>query len=337
MMVSMAGDFASFRFSTADLPPEQRLPMWHEVYGRSLSRRILSPFNLPVGGADMRVQMLCRARNGAGTGAGVCITRMALGGGGTAQRTRELLSDGNDDVILYVQETGGRIVSQLGREATVGPGGGVLVSNADTSTIVVPDAGRLVGIGLPRRLMRALAPGLEDAFIRPLPPATDALRLLRGYLGILDDEHALSTPELRRAVATHIHDLCALAIGATRDAAEIARGRGLRAARLRAIKADIAQNLAHGDTSAVALALRQRVTPRYIRKLFEGEGTTLSQFVLCQRLAQVHRMLSDPRHGHQTIGTIAYNAGFGDLSTFNHAFRRHFGATPSEVRAAMRR
>jgi AraC-like DNA-binding protein len=307
------------------------------VYGRSLSRRILSPFDLLVGGAEMRVQVLCRARNRGGTDAGVTITRMALGGGGMAQRTRELLSDGDDDVILYVQEAGRRIVSQLGREATVGPAGGVLVSNADTGTIVVPDASRLVGIGLPRRLMRVLAPGLEDAFIRPLTPATDALRLLRGYLGIVDDEHALSKPELRRAVAAHIHDLCALAIGATRDAAEIARGRGLRAARLRAIKADIAQNLAHGDVSASALALRQRVTPRYIGKLFESEGTTLSQFVLCQRLAQVHRMLSDPRHRHQTISTIAYNAGFNDLSTFNRAFRRHFSATPSDVRAGTQR
>jgi AraC-like DNA-binding protein len=28
--------------------------------------------------------------------------------------------------------------------------------------------------------------------------------------------------------------------------------------------------------------------------------------------------------------TIAYDVGFGDLSTFNREFRRHFGATPSD-------
>jgi hypothetical protein len=33
-----------------------------------------------------------------------------------------------------------------------------------------------------------------------------------------------------------VHDLTALALGASRDAAEIAKGRGLRAARLNAIK-----------------------------------------------------------------------------------------------------
>jgi AraC-like DNA-binding protein len=80
--------------------------------------------------------------------------------------------------------------------------------------------------------------------------------------------------------------------------------------------------------------MRRRVTPRYIRKLFEGEGTSLSRFVLNQRLALVHRLLTNPRHGHRTIGALAFELGFGDLSTFNREFRRYYGATPSDVRAA---
>src|SRR5262249_4272869 len=133
-----------------------------------------------------------------------------------------------------------------------------------------------------------------------------------------------------------IHDLCALVIGATRDAREIAMGRGLRAARLRAIKADVARNLGDGDVTATALADRQRVTPRYIYKLFENEGTTLSRFVLGQRLIRVVRMLSAPRHADRTSGALAYDVGFADLSTFNREFRRHYGATPSDVRSSAR-
>jgi AraC-like DNA-binding protein len=160
--------------------------------------------------------------------------------------------------------------------------------------------------------------------------------MLVAYLDVLKSETALETPELRHAVAMHIHDLCALAIGATRDAAELAEGRGLRAARLNAIKADIAEHLGDGRLRATAIAMRQGITPRYIHKLFEGEGLTLSRFVCGQRLARVHRMLADPRHDHRTIGSLVYGAGFGDLSTFNREFRRHFGMTPSEVRAESR-
>jgi hypothetical protein len=77
------------------------------------------------------------------------------------------------------------------------------------------------------------------------------------------------------------------------------------AARLRAIKADIAQNLA-GDVNVAALSARHRLSERYIRKLFEGENTSLSQFVLSQRLILEHRMLMDPRHADCTISDIAF-------------------------------
>lgn len=126
-------------------------------------------------------------------------------------------------------------------------------------------------------------------------------------------------------------ELVGLALGVTRDVAEIVAGRGSRTARLCAIKADIAQNL-EGDVTAAALSSRHRISPRYIRKLFAGENLSLSKFVLCQRLTRVHRMLADPRCADRTIADIALAAGFGDVSTFNRHFRRHFGLTPSDVR-----
>jgi AraC-like DNA-binding protein len=162
-----------------------------------------------------------------------------------------------------------------------------------------------------------------------------AMRMLVRYLELLT-QGAAANVELGMLAEAHVHDLIALALGATREAAEIAGGRGVRAARLRAIKADIAQNLRSDDVSAAGLAKRHGVTPRYIHKLFEGEGVTLSRFVRDQRLAHVRRMLADPRHADLTIGAIAFQAGFGDLSTFNREFRRQFGATPTDVRLGAR-
>ena len=62
----------------------------------------------------------------------------------------------------------------------------------------------------------------------------------------------------------------------------------------------------------------------------------MSRYVLGLRLARVRGMLSDPRHAHRTISALAFDAGFGDLSTFNRAFRLRYHATPSDVRAATR-
>ena len=47
-------------------------------------------------------------------------------------------------------------------------------------------------------------------------------------------------------------------------------------------------------------------------------------------------MLADPSHDHLPITDIAYAAGFGDLSHFNHSFRRRYGATPREIRRTPR-
>jgi AraC-like DNA-binding protein len=124
-----------------------------------------------------------------------------------------------------------------------------------------------------------------------------------------------------------------LALGATRDGAAIAGERGMRAARLKAVKDDLAAN---PGLRLAALAARQRVTPRYVQLLFEEAGTTFTAYARDERLSRAHRMLVDPRYASWTISAIAYEAGFGDLSHFSHVFRRRYGATPSEVRAESR-
>jgi AraC-like DNA-binding protein len=138
---------------------------------------------------------------------------------------------------------------------------------------------------------------------------------------------------LRSLVVTHVYDLVALALGATRDATAIANDRGARAARLHAIKTEILNSLGRHELSLAGLAARHGVTPRHVQTLFESDGSTFSRFLLDQRLARAHHMLSNPLLAEQTISRIAYEVGFGDLSHFNRAFRRRYGETPSDVRA----
>ncbi len=326
----------TLRFSTENVPAAERVRSWHEVFDRSISRRELSPLSEGPFHMQVTVSNLWDAGPPGERRSAVCVQRMRFTAGFSAWRSRELLADGNDDIVLYIHRAGRRVLSQLGRETEVEPGRGLLASNADTSTITVPDPSCFTCIAVPRKPLTALVPGLEDLLARPLSGDSGVLQLLGSYLAVLERETEMDTPELRQTVIAHIYDLVAVALGAARDQLEIAKGRGIRAARIQAIKADIARNLVDGEVSAGALAARHGVTPRYIHKLFESEGTTLSKFVLGQRLSRVHRMLTDFRNADRTIGALAYDAGFNDLSSFNHAFRRCYGATPSDVRAAPR-
>lgn len=119
-------------------------------------------------------------------------------------------------------------------------------------------------------------------------------------------------------------------------ATEEAQDRGLPAARLRAIKQDIANNLARPGLSVAALADQHSCTPRSVQRLFETAGTTFTEYVLDQRLMQAYRVLNDPRRNGSKICAIAYDCGFGDVSYFNRMFRRRFGAAPSGVCAQAR-
>jgi AraC-like DNA-binding protein len=146
----------------------------------------------------------------------------------------------------------------------------------------------------------------------------------------------LATPELQRIAVSHMNDLMAAIVSASRGGRATAEGRGIAAARLRAIMIDICAHLGDGDLSAAEVAQRQRVSPRYVYKLFENEGLTFSSFVRDRRLARAHRLLSNSRLADRTIGAIAFDVGFGDLSYFNRTFRRRYGATPSEIRNSAR-
>jgi AraC-like DNA-binding protein len=212
-----------------------------------------------------------------------------------------------------------------------------VLTASEPAFVNVPTYGEYINVRAPRRAMSQLVEGLDAAYGHPIPADSPALQLLTRYIGVLDETEACATPDLRRQAVAHVHDLMALAIGATRDAAEVARNRGARAARLRAIKEDIAHWLDQPGLSVAAIAARHRIKPRWIQRLFESEGTTFTDYVLAQRLLRAHRLLTDPRCAGQKISAIAFDVGFGDLSYFNRAFRRRYGLAPSELRTAATR
>ncbi len=50
------------------------------------------------------------------------------------------------------------------------------------------------------------------------------------------------------------------------------------------------------------------------------------------RIEEARRLLLDPKCQQYKISSIAYDAGFNSLSTFNEVFRKHTGKTPSDYR-----
>mgnify|MGYP001548826491 CR=1 FL=1 len=249
-----------------------------------------------------------------------------------ARCTRTSAITQNDDVILTCVMRGGVTVRERGREAVVGVGEAVFASNDVPGAAIGYVPSRSCNLRFTRARLQSMSLDIDAALVRTMARDSAALRLLRGYVEIMNDTNALATPELRRIVAAHFYDLVALLMGASADAAHMAQGNGVRAARLRAIQGDIRDNLTQGGLSVNDVALRHDVSPRYVQMLFEAQGSTFSGFVLEQRLALARRMLANPGLRARKISEVAWDAGFQDLSYFNRMFRRRYGMTPSEAR-----
>jgi AraC-like DNA-binding protein len=318
-MASDELDFRPFQFRSPESSDRKWLEWFREEYGRRL-------YNIdvdPKPDAPFRLDVTTRLLPD------VAISQSV----GSSRRTSHH-GDGSDDFIFQFVLSG-HLSIQVGGEAhEITPGMAGIGRRGAAAILDIPAEARLVGIRLRRKLIEPLVGNFSELRGLAVLQDSQALRLLLAYVRTLDTEDAIETPEARYLVSTHIHDLVALAYGATRDAGTVIAERGKRAARLAAVKADILDNLASPRLSVATLAARHGVTPRYIHMLFEAEGVTYSEFVLGHRLLRAHRMLSDPRFVGMPLNSIALQVGFGDLSYFNRTFRRRFGASPSQVRAA---
>jgi AraC-like DNA-binding protein len=317
-------EMSAFHFSTDEHPEENRIAIWREVFGLKIARLDMEPpLDQPFHG-EVSAKKLANLSIGSIESS---PNRIA--------RTRHLIADGSDDIMLGIMLKGEAVVMQEGQdEVKIGAGDAVVWSNSSVGESYYPTAIEFISVAIPRSTLvrRLIHP--DRAMLSVIPSTSVPLKLLTGYLQLL--LHETIPEELQTLSAVHVHDLVAMVLGANWDAQGVASRRGLRAARLVAVKADIERTLCHRNLTIEALALRHGISPRSLRNLFSLEATTFTDYVLKQRLARMHRLLSDPRFCERTISSLAFESGFGDLSYFNHSFRRRYGATPSDIRAAAR-
>jgi AraC-like DNA-binding protein len=243
---------------------------------------------------------------------------------GTSARRRSFHVQDDTDILMLVNRRGTFLVEQFGRQEMLGDGEAILVSGADPSVLSHGATGEMLALRMSRDLILPLLRGGTGALMRRIPAGTPALDLLKRYVGLTWEAASHDT---RGLMAAHLRDLAAAAAEAGAPAAS----GGLRAARLHAVKQDIADRIGEPDLNLASVADRHHLTPRSLQRLFESEGSTFSRHLLATRLAAAHRLLSGPRAGK--ISADAYACGFGDLSYFNRAFRRQFGLAPSDIRA----
>lgn len=300
------------RVSTEDWPEHDRVSLFHKH----------------VGGDRVRIQPLAQEplhieatfRNLPGLGL-VSVRRSAL---------RSDFAPGSHDRLM-INLAGAVLAGERGQEIELQQGDAVALRGAEGGWFTTMTSGRIATVEFLGGGFAAQLNVLGQRGPLRIAGKSPALLLLRRYLNAICATEDVTSDQFGSTAAAHIQDLAALAVRTNREACEVANQRSVRAARLRQIKEDIVTRL-NGEVSLADVAARHRVSARYVRMLFEKEGTSFSEFVREKRLDRARRLLLSPSNDHRLISEIAYDAGFNDLSYFNRSFRAQFNVTPGELR-----
>jgi AraC-like DNA-binding protein len=248
-------------------------------------------------------------------------------------RTKGQAADGRDDFLVGFNRSATALRYALaGRDAVVVPGNAIFYTNGESGESWSNGASTIVGLCLPRARVVDLVGGAEDMIGTMLTPDPAARHLGRYIEFLLNSSDIGESPPQGASIETLLLDLVALALGAGRDVAEVARSRGLRAARIHEILTHINAGFANPAFGPGTLAAKLGHSPRYIQALLQDTGSSFTQRVLELRLQKARALLQSRRHNRLKVSDIALASGFGNVSYFNQAFRRRFGCSPTQYR-----
>ncbi|MFF3904934.1 helix-turn-helix domain-containing protein [Streptomyces sp. NPDC001848] len=254
-----------------------------------------------------------------------------------ARRTPQLIA-GGDGAYLAVKllARGVAAFRQDAREVQLGPGEIVFLDMARPLRMEFPHPFQTKSLVVPRRLL-----GLEESDLRQLTatairPDTVSGSLLAPFLTQLVDNADTYPSATAEALARHVVDLLTVLVEERlhqegRDAPSPAR------VMLARIQQFIDRHLADPDLTPEAIARANRISVRYLHKLFQAEDITVSRWIQRRRLQECRRELARREAAGRTIAAVARRWGFTSPAHFSRVFRNVYGMSPVEWRESAAR
>ena len=87
------------------------------------------------------------------------------------------------------------------------------------------------------------------------------------------------------------------------------------------------------DLKLFDLAQRLAISPHHLSQVInEHRGKSFNHYINEYRIREAQTLLTMPENREEHIIQIAYQVGFNNKSTFNQAFKKVLGLTPSQYR-----
>lgn len=229
-------------------------------------------------------------------------------------------------VLGYVVE-GTLSVAQGGQEVALARGDFAFYTGAQRYRITSPGPHTYLVVRIPTASIALRHSSFADVI------ATDLSRLgSAGVLRAILAELATLPSEPSLAASAHLGDAL---VAASHAVIADARAPGTAAAisLFNTFVIWLEEHLDDTEVSAEHVAAAHFLSPRYVRRVFAANGTTVSRLVRQRRLERIRDELVAPENVRVSIGTIAGRWAMADSAAFSRAFSAHFGVSPRRYRA----
>jgi AraC-like DNA-binding protein len=246
-------------------------------------------------------------------------------------RTQRMANAGRDALLFFsLGLAGSRRLRHTGQETSLRPGVGTLLDTHSPWDLDAAAATRTMILEFPRSNL-----GLPDAAIRHemaqgFDPTMPAMQLLSGYIRQLGEASAGLTAVQRHDAGLVAIDLIAMTLRG--NEATVPEEESADAILVAMMRRHIRERLTDPELSVASLARHHHISVRRTHAAFSRIGTAPGAYIREQRLQAAKAFLADPRFIRRSVADIGADVGIYELRTFQRAFVRRFGLTPSQWR-----
>lgn len=305
-------------FATDALPKAQQLEAWRAWYDTIFDVAPKQPSN------DDFV-----ATNSTWTVPGLTLSRVASPPN-TVSRTKSVIRHNAVDhwVITLSKESVSEVTTR-GVSFEAAPKTPFILSFGDEIGIKRRQEDNRVQLLLPRDSFQAIAPVVDAA--RGMALNTPGGRMLADYILLLEQNVPNLEADAASRLSNAVQAMLLACLAPTSDRQQVASDQ-IRLTLMERVRQAVRRNLRSPSLGPAKLCREAATSRSQLYRLLEDEGG-VARYIQRRRLSESFAMLCDAQNG-LSIGAVADMLCFSDASSFARAFRREFGMSPTDVRAA---
>ena len=312
-------------FHTRDIPPAERLGYWQECVARTHAPLVLSSDEPDTFQAYQKLLDLDGVLLWPSIFRPVVFTR-----------TRPLIRGSDPENLHLTLIFRGRLEGDFGRTSIDVGTNEISVIDSSTPFSIRACRGHVeqhgIGLEIPKSRLPLPSKSVDRIAGAKFSASSGYGALTKNFLRTLVNDPANHGPRDTDRLSTVLCDLLSGMFAQALEAENLLPPESRRQTLLLRIKRFINEQLSDPELNPVTVATAHHISVRYLHRIFQEQGDTVSAWIRKRRLAHARHDLGEENLAHVPVYLIAQRWGFSSAAVFSRAFRDAYGVPPKDVR-----